>query len=79
MAAAIACTRNAIALTYPRDHLASRLFNHMWNFGFWLFRSDFRGFVHDPRLVQQLLENSGFHRVFNHDSSMWHTQVYVTG
>jgi hypothetical protein len=51
----------------------------MWNFGFWLFRSDFRGFVHDPRLVQQLLENSGFHRVFNHDSSMWHTQVYVTG
>jgi magnesium-protoporphyrin O-methyltransferase len=75
--AAMACTRSAIALTYPTKNLISRLFNHLWNFGFWLFRSDFRGFVHDPQLVQQSIEAHGFHRVFNHDSTMWHTQVYV--
>jgi ubiquinone/menaquinone biosynthesis C-methylase UbiE len=53
------------------------LSNHMWNFGLWLFRSDFRGFVHDPQLVQQSIEELGFRRVFNRDSRMWHTQVFV--
>jgi magnesium-protoporphyrin O-methyltransferase len=77
IAAVIACTRGAIALTYPRKHFIGEIFNHIWNFGFFLFRSDFRGFVHDPQLVQQLIETRGFHRVFDHDSIMWHTQVYV--
>jgi 2-polyprenyl-3-methyl-5-hydroxy-6-metoxy-1,4-benzoquinol methylase len=75
--AAIACTRGVIALTYPRKHFISELSNHLWNFGFWLFGSDFRGFVHDPQFVQQSIEALGFHRVFNRDSRMWHTQVYV--
>jgi magnesium-protoporphyrin O-methyltransferase len=77
LGAAISCTRGAIALTYPRKHLIGEIFNHLWNFGFWMFGSDFRGFVHDPQLVQQSIEERGFHRVFNRDSSMWHTQVYV--
>jgi 2-polyprenyl-3-methyl-5-hydroxy-6-metoxy-1,4-benzoquinol methylase len=77
MAAVIARTSGTIALTYPRKHLIGEIFNHIWNFGFFLFRSDFRGFIHDPQLVQQLIETGGFHRVFNHDSIMWHTQVYV--
>jgi 2-polyprenyl-3-methyl-5-hydroxy-6-metoxy-1,4-benzoquinol methylase len=75
--AAMTHTRGAIALTYPRKHFFSELSNHLWNFGFWLFRSDFRSFVHDPLLVQRSIEAFGFHRVFNHDSSMWHTQVYT--
>jgi SAM-dependent methyltransferase len=75
--AAIECTRRAIALTYPRKHFIGKLTNHLWNFGFWLFGSDFRAFVHDPQLVQQSIEALGFHRVFNRDSRMWHTQVYV--
>lgn len=76
--AAAACTRGTIALTYPRNHFFSRLTNHLWNFGFWLFRSDFRGFVHDPGLVQESIEKRGFRRVFDHDSPMWHTQVYTS-
>jgi 2-polyprenyl-3-methyl-5-hydroxy-6-metoxy-1,4-benzoquinol methylase len=79
ISAAAACTRGTIALTYPRKHLLSKLSNVMWNFGFWLFRSDFRSFVHDPRFVQQLIESSGFRRVFNNDTPMWHTEVYVAG
>lgn len=75
--AAIACTRGAIALTYPRKHLFGEISNHLWNFGFWLFGSDFRGFVHDPQFVQQSIEALGFHRVFNRDSRMWHTQIYA--
>ena len=75
--AAASRTRSAIALTYGRSHFFSKLSNHLWNFGFWLFRSDFRGFVHDPKFVQQSIEARGFHRVFNHDSPMWHTQVYA--
>jgi magnesium-protoporphyrin O-methyltransferase len=75
--AAIERTRGAIALTYPRKHFISEITNHLWNFGFWLFGSDFRSFVHDPQLVQQSIEALGFHRVFNRDSRMWHTQVYV--
>jgi len=77
IAATTACTRGAIALTYPRKHLIGELSNHIWNFGFWLFGSDFRSFVHDPQFVQQSIEERGFHRVFNRDSNMWHTQVYV--
>lgn len=77
MAAVIACTRGVIALTYPRKHLIGEISNRLWNFGFFLFRTDFRSFVHDPLSIQQSIEAQGFHRVFNHDSWMWHTQVFV--
>ena len=77
--AAVDCTSRVIALTYPRKHLLGEICNKIWNFGFWLFRSDFRSFVHEPRLVQESVEAGGFKRVFAHDSLMWHTQVYVAG
>jgi magnesium-protoporphyrin O-methyltransferase len=75
--ATLDCTSRVIALTYPRKHLLGEICNKIWNFGFWLFRSDFRSFVHEPRLVQESIEAGGFKRVFDRDSPMWHTQVYV--
>jgi magnesium-protoporphyrin O-methyltransferase len=75
--AAVEHTNRAIALTYPRKRLISELSNSIWNFCFWLMRSDFRSFVHDPKMIEQLIESNGFHRVFNRNSAMWHTQVYV--
>ena len=75
--ATVACTRRVIALTYPRKHLLGEISNAIWNFGFWVLRSDFRGFVHDPRSVQRSIESQGFHQVLDRDSPMWHTQVYV--
>ena len=77
--ATLNCTNRVIALTYPRKHLLSEIYNKIWNFGFWLFRSDFRAFVHEPRVVQESIEAGGFKRVFDRDSPMWHTQVYVAG
>ena len=75
--ATLQCTGRVIALTYPRNHLIGKLYSHIWNFGFWLFRSDFRGFMHEPRLIQESIEAGGFKRVFDRDSPMWHTQVYI--
>lgn len=77
--ATLDCTSRVIALTYPRKHLLGEIYNKIWKFGFWLFRSDFRSFMHEPRLVQESIEAGGFKRVFDRDSPMWHTQVYVTG
>jgi magnesium-protoporphyrin O-methyltransferase len=77
--ATLDCTSRVIALTYPRKHLLGEICNKIWNFGFWLFRSDFRSFIHEPRLVQESVEAGGFKRAFAHDSLMWHTQVYVAG
>ena len=77
--ATLDCTSCAIALTYPRKHLLGEIYNKIWNFGFWLFRSDFRSFIHEPRLVQESIEAGGFKRAFAHDSLMWHTQVYIAG
>lgn len=77
--ATLDCTSRVIALTYPRKHLLGGICNKIWNFGFWLFRSDFRSFIHEPRLVQESIEAGGFKRVFVRDSLMWHTQVYVAG
>ena len=70
-------SRKLIALIYPRKHRFSILWNHLWNFGFWLFRSDFRGFVHDPVQVEQLLTSRGFNKTFNRNTFLWHTQVFV--
>jgi len=78
LGAVMAKTRRVIALTYPRKHLLGEISNGLWNFGFWLMRSDFRTFVHDPDLIQLSIESKGFRRVFNHDTIMWHTQVFVT-
>ena len=77
--ATLDCTSRVIALTYPRKHLLGEICNKIFNFGFWLFRSDFRSFIHEPRLVQESIEAGGFKRVFDRDSPMWHTQVYVAG
>ena len=60
--ATLDCTSRVIALTYPRKHLLGEIYNKIWNFGFWLFRSDFRSFMHEPRLVQESIEAGGFKR-----------------
>ena len=75
--ATLDCTSRAIALTYPRKHLLGEIYNKIWNFGYWLFRSDFRSFIHEPQLVQESIEAGGFKRAFDRDSLMWHTQVYI--
>lgn len=69
-------TRRIVALTYPRKHLLSKFSNRVWNALFWLLRSDFRSFVHDPIAVRGWLEERGLRQVFNYDTLMWHTELY---
>ena len=70
-------TRVALALVYPRRHRLGLLSNRIWNFGYRVFGSDFRSYVHDPGAVHRWLEGCGLRRVFSRDNLMWHTQVYV--
>ena len=70
-------TRGALALVYPRRHWLGRLGNVLWNFAFWLFGSEFRGYMHDPAALHRWLEQRGLRRVFGRDTLMWHAQVYV--
>ena len=62
---------------YPRKHLLGVLWNALFNFGFWLIRSDFRGFTHEPRLIRGWLEDKGLRESFSRDTFFWHTQVYL--
>ena len=70
-------TRVALALVYPRRHWLGRLSNRVWNFGYRVFGSEFRSYVHDPAAVHRWLESVGMRRSFSRDNLMWHTQVYV--
>ena len=70
-------TRVALALVYPRRHLLGLISNRIWNFGYRVFGSEFRSFVHDPVSVHRWLEGRGLRRIFDRNNLMWHTQVYV--
>ena len=70
-------TRRAYALTYPRDRWFIRLGTAIWNFGFWLLRSDFRSFVHDPVQVEDWIAGEGLQKKFEDQTAVWLTQVYV--
>lgn len=75
--AATAKTRVAIALTYPRKHLLNIVVNWMWNGGFWLMRSDFRSFIHEPTLIREWLRARGLRLSFSKDTYWWHSEIYV--
>jgi magnesium-protoporphyrin O-methyltransferase len=77
LAAAARRTRRAIALVFPRKHFLGELLTALWNFGFWLVRSDFRSYVHDPAALDRWLRADGLHRSFEHRTLLWHAWVYV--
>ena len=75
--AATSKTRVAIALTFPRRHFLGVAFNVVWNAAFWLLRSDFRSFIHEPRLIRQWLREKGLRQTFSHDTYWWHSEIYT--
>lgn len=77
LAKSLSNTRRVYALTYPRDRWFVRWFTRVWNFGFWLLRSDFRSFVHDPEQIENRIADDGFDKRFEDVTASWLTQVYV--
>lgn len=75
--AAASKTRVAVALTYPRKHPLGLFFTAIWNLAFWLARSDFRSFVHEPYLIRQWLNDKGLRQSYGRDTFWWHSEVYV--
>ena len=70
-------TRRTIALTYPRDRWFVRVGAAIWNFMLWVFRSDFRSFVHDPDKIEHWIAGEGLEKQFEDRATGWLTQVYV--
>ena len=70
-------TRQAYALTYPRNRWFVRLGVRAWNTALWILRSDFRTYVHDPTLIERLIIGEGFEKRFEDQTPEWLTQVYV--
>lgn len=77
LGAALSRTRRIVALSYPKRNRFTIVWNALWNLGFWLLRSDFRGFVHSSSLVENTLRDAGLTKVYEHNSALWHNQVFV--
>jgi SAM-dependent methyltransferase len=73
----IAKTRRTYALTYPRDRWFVRLGTRVWNSMFWIARSDFRSFVHDPIQIENWIADYGLEKRFEDHTTAWLTQIYV--
>ena len=65
------------ALTYPRDHVFSRVGTRGLNVFLWLMRSTYRTYVHDPRRIEAWIAAAGFKKRYENQTMIWLTQVYV--
>ena len=73
----LAHTKRAIALTYPRVRLMTRIGSVLTAVMMWVIRSDYRNYLHDPEQVQAWIEEAGFRKDFENQNTVWLTQVYA--
>jgi SAM-dependent methyltransferase len=64
-------TRRALALSFPRDTLLTRIGGRAINTWFRLRRSDFRFFVHRPPQIVATAQDHGLHLVHQHRGRLW--------
>ena len=70
-------TRRVYALTYPRDRSITRVGVMLAGWALWLVRSNFRSYVHDPRMIEADIYAAGFRKQYENQTFIWLTQVYV--
>ncbi len=75
--ASIGKTKRVYALTYPRNRWYVRMVMGMTAWVMKIMRSDFRSYVHDPELIEKWISNAGFDKLYQNNSLVWLTQVYV--
>jgi 2-polyprenyl-3-methyl-5-hydroxy-6-metoxy-1,4-benzoquinol methylase len=73
----LAHTNRAIALTYPRVRLMTRIGSMLTAVMMWMIRSDYRNYLHDPEQVQAWIEEAGFRKDYENQNTVWLTQVYA--
>lgn len=69
-------TKRVYALTYPRGRWFIHFGAAVGAFIMWLFRSDFRAYVHDPAMIEAWITAKGFNKRYEAKTSIWLTQVY---
>jgi magnesium-protoporphyrin O-methyltransferase len=77
VALSLARARRVYAFTIPRVRVINRIGVGLMAFVFWLFRSPFRNYLHDPAAIDQWLAAGGFDRAFEDQTALWLTRVYV--
>ncbi|MDE2088675.1 MAG: methyltransferase domain-containing protein [Gammaproteobacteria bacterium] len=77
LGAALDKTRRVCALTYPRGHLLNRIAVALGAVVMKLARSQFRAYVHDPRMIEARIVARGFRKSYQNQTFVWLTQVYV--
>ncbi len=70
-------TKQAIALTYPRDRLFTRAAIGAAALLMKLFKSDFRPYVHKPEDIQRWISEEGFILHSTETVFAWQTEVYM--
>ncbi len=64
------------ALTIPRDRWFVRLGLNAMGLLLWLFRSDFRSYLHDPVLIEEWITRQGYVKSYQNQTLCWLSQVY---
>ena len=70
-------TNRVYGLTYPRKNLMTKTGEFIIAIIMKIFRSDFRSYVHDPLLIEQWITEQGFRKLYQDQTLVWLTQVYV--
>lgn len=69
--------RRVYGLVYPRDRWWMKFGQHIFNFFLWLFRSQFRFFVHRSERVESWLREAGWQQHFYQTTSIWQVILYT--
>lgn len=64
------------AFTIPRPRWFIRAMMEVATFSLRLIRCGFRGYVHDPEMIDQWLREAGFDRAYDNETFVWLTRVY---
>jgi hypothetical protein len=75
--AALASSRRALALSYPRDAWHVRVVIRLQNLARATLGNPFRTFVHPAATLARLIERHGFRRVSRTGTFVWVVDVYV--
>lgn len=63
-------------LVFPRTNLVMRAAFRVGNLYFWLRRSSFRGYTHDPAEIARHVREAGLRRIFVASTMLWKVELY---
>lgn len=70
-------TTRVYGLTYPRKTWLTKTGEKIMAVIMMLVRSDFRSYVHDPEKIEHWITKRGFTKLYQNQTVVWLTQVYV--